>query len=179
MAPTALVFPANFFGQEANTVDREKGVFLEQRPCFLQGRREALLCSAAVPQEPGLTLLQMEELPLLICAVPQGWMRLSSHSRNLQNKNQTHFFLHMYTAVFWQILTCLSSNTVPSVQIYLLCQPASDPRTKQKRGFCYTLVACIAYVMNSVSKHQKPADRMGDISSKVHGSGKQEEGLSA
>lgn len=33
--------------------------------------------------------------------------------------------------------------------------------------------------MNSVSKHQKPADRMGDISSKVHGSGKQEEGLLA
>lgn len=44
MAPAALVFPANFFGQGANTVGKEKGVFLEQRTtCFLQGRRKDLL----------------------------------------------------------------------------------------------------------------------------------------
>lgn len=62
------------------------------------------------------------------------------------------FFLHVYTVVFWQILTCLSSNTVPSVQIYLQCQPANDPRTKEERGFRSTPVA---YVMNPDSKQQK------------------------
>lgn len=127
-------------------------------------------------------------------SVPRTWSRLGqgkaapwchkdeqgsvAHSGNLGNRNQPHFFLHMYTVVFRQILTCLSSNTVPSVQIYLQCQPANDPRTKQKRGFCYTPVACIAYVMNSVSKHQKPADKTGDAFSSVHSTGKQEEGMS-
>lgn len=82
------------------------------------------------------------------------------------------FPLHMYTVVFWQILTCLSSNTVPSVQIYLQCQPANDPRTKEERGFCSTLVA---YVMNPGSKQQKPhTQQTGDANSSP-GAGKQGE----
>lgn len=134
----------------------------KEKTCDLQARGEALLCSALVPWQPALTLLQMENCPLPSVLCHEDERGSAAHRANLRNGNQTHFFLCMYPVVFWQILTCLSSNTVPSVQIYLLCQPANDPGTKQKRGFCCTLVACIAYVMNSVSKHQKPADKTGD-----------------
>lgn len=133
----------------------------EQHATCKQGER---LCSAQhwCPDSLLSPCCRWKSCPLPSVLCHEDERGSAAHRANLRNGNQTHFFLCMYPVVFWQILTCLSSNTVPSVQIYLLCQPANDPGTKQKRGFCCTLVACIAYVMNSVSKHQKPADKTGD-----------------
>lgn len=114
--------------------------------------------SRELPWKPGVPL-DKEKLPLchFPCAMRMNKTQLPT-TQTLGIETNLLFFPHVYTVVFWQILTCLSSNTVPSVQIYLQCQPANDPRTKEERGFRSTPVA---YVMNPASKQQKPHTQQG------------------
>lgn len=103
----------------------------------------------------------MDKAKLLLCHLPCATRMNKAQlptAETLGIETNLLFPLHMYTVVFWQILTCLSSNTVPSVQIYLQCQPANDPRTKEERGFHSTPVA---YAMNAASKQQKPHTQQG------------------
>lgn len=74
-------------------------------------------------------------VPFCDAAIKQCW---ATPSRDFV-KTETRlvsFISYTYTCrdlYCYQILTCLSNNTVPSVLIYLLCQPTNDPRTKWER----------------------------------------------